>query len=85
MHEAIRNDERVAITRLAEWLKREGFSSRQLEDECHICRQTMTEIRGGRDVRLSTIVKILRGARTLSQRRVTVDELFNFDSFDGDK
>lgn len=77
------NDKKDAKSRLAEWLKREGLSSRQLEDECHICRQTMTEIRGGRDVRLSTMVKILRGARALSRRRVVIDELFDFDSPDG--
>lgn len=62
------------------WLKRNGFSSAQLEIETKIHRQTMTAIKNGRDIRLSTIVKILRGARALAKRRVAVEELFDFES-----
>jgi transcriptional regulator with XRE-family HTH domain len=68
---------------ISAWLKREGLTSRQLEGACHISRQTMTAIRRGRDVRLSTMVKILRGARALSRRRVAIEELFDFEGADG--
>lgn len=62
------------------WLKREGLTSTRLEAATRISRQTMTAIRAGRDVRLSTMVKILHGARALSQRHVAIEELFDFGS-----
>lgn len=64
------------------WLQREHSTSRQLEEQSGISRQTMTAIKAGRDVRLSTMVKILSGARALAHRRVAIDELFDFDSAD---
>jgi hypothetical protein len=65
---------------IAAWLRREHLTSRQLEDETRISRQTMTALKAGRDVRLSTMVKILEGARVLAHRRVAIEELFDFDS-----
>lgn len=67
---------------ISSWLRREGHASRQLEDKCRISRQTMTAIRAGRDVRLSTMVKILSGARALTHRYVAIEELFDFENHD---
>jgi hypothetical protein len=66
-------------TRLQQWLDDHGFTSAQLERATGICRPTMSAIRKGRDVRKSTMLKILVGATALAGRVVTVEELFDFD------
>lgn len=66
--------------RIQEWLRKEGLSSAQLEAASDTRRTTMQKIRAGRDVRLSTIKKVLKGAREVSNRQVAVEELFDFDS-----
>lgn len=65
--------------RLQLWLDANGFTSAQLEDAASICRQTMTEIRAGRDTRQNTMRKVLHGARRLANRPVRIEELFEFD------
>jgi hypothetical protein len=74
-----RNATGAAKTRLQKWLDAEGFTSAQLEAVTGISRQTMTKIRAGSDVRWKTMVRILRGVRTLSQRNVGMDEVFDLD------
>ena len=66
--------------RLQYWLDAEGLTSAQLEDVSGICRQTMTHTKSGRDARQSTMKKILKGARALTNRHVGIEELFDFDS-----
>ncbi len=69
--------------RLQLWLDANGFTSAQLEQASGICRQTMTQIKAGRDIRQNTMKRILRAARLLAQRNVGIEELFDFES-DGD-
>ena len=64
--------------RLQTWLDAEGFDSVDLESASGVCRQTMTHAKAGRDVRLSTIIRITRGARILARRHVSAEELFDF-------
>jgi predicted transcriptional regulator len=66
-------------TRLQAFLDDAGLTSAQLEAETGISRQSMTKIRGGRDVRRHTMTRILKGVRVLTGRSVTIDELFDFE------
>lgn len=61
------------------WLDANGFTSAQLEEASGICRQTMTQIKAGRDIRHMTMKRILRGARVVAGRRVGIEELFDFE------
>ena len=70
--------------RLQLWLDGNGFTSAQLEQASGICRQTMTQIRAGRDTRQNTMKRILRAARSLAHRPVGIEELFDFESDDDD-
>jgi hypothetical protein len=36
-------------------------------------------VRGGRDLRLTTMLRILRGCRALASRKVVMDEIFDLD------
>lgn len=73
-------------TRLQQWLDVNGFTSAALERAIMsatgttISRQSMTKIRHGADVRLSTVIRIRRGAGLLANRPVSVEELFDFDA-----
>lgn len=69
------------ITRLQMWLNENGFTSAELEEVTRICRQTMTKIRAGGDVRKKTMIRIARGAGVLAGRPVRMDELFDLDPF----
>lgn len=42
-------------------------------------RPTFLRVRKGRDVRLSTMIRILRAVRLEAGRRVRMDELFEID------
>jgi predicted transcriptional regulator len=64
------------------WLQRERFTVADLASECRVSRQMLQHVKSGRDVRLSTMVRILHGARSLAGRNVAVEELFDFDSPD---
>ena len=70
--------QRSRAVRLQSWLDAQGFGSVDLESASGVCRQTMTYAKAGRDVRLSTIIRITRGARVLAQRHVSAEELFDF-------
>ena len=67
------------MSRLQDWLRRNGFSSADLEKEVAICRQSMTRIRRGADVRYRTMLRILRGCRRLARRDVRMEEIFDLD------
>jgi len=66
--------------KISEWLAREGFKSKDYERIVGIHRQTMTAIKRGRDLRLSTSVKLLEGTRKLAKRRVGIEELVDLDA-----
>jgi len=76
-------------TRLQRWLDSNRFTSASLEQAIVIAtattisRQSMTKIRQGADVRLSTMIRIKRGAESLAGRAVNIDELFDFDVLPG--
>lgn len=70
-------------SRLQQWLDANGFTSVQLETAVAkvtepIGRQSMTRIRGGGDVRLKTMLRILLGARRLKSD-VTMNDIFDLD------
>jgi predicted transcriptional regulator len=70
----------TARTPLSKFLERNNLTSAQLEIASGISRQSMTRIRAGhRDVRLSTIIRIVRAARRLTRRQVQAHELFDLD------
>jgi hypothetical protein len=66
-------------SRLQQWLDAQACTSAQLERETGMSRQSTTQIRGGRDLRLTTMLRILRGCRTLAGRKVLMDEVFDLD------
>jgi transcriptional regulator with XRE-family HTH domain len=66
-------------SRLQQWLNAHGFSSAELERATGMSRQSTTQIRGGRDLRLTTMLRILRGCRALASRKVVMDEIFDLD------
>jgi predicted transcriptional regulator len=70
---------RMARTRLQAFLDANGFTSAQLEATTSIARQTMTRIRAGRDLRLSTMLRILQGVRRIANWRVQIHEIFDVD------
>lgn len=66
-------------SRLQQWLNANAYTSAQLERETGMSRQSTTQIRGGRDLRLTTMLRILRGCRALALRKVVMDEIFDLD------
>jgi transcriptional regulator with XRE-family HTH domain len=66
-------------TRLQEWLDTNGFTSAQLERVTKMSRQSLGQIRNGRDVRRRTMLRLLRGCRALAKRPVQMDEIFDLD------
>jgi hypothetical protein len=68
-----------ARTRLQRWLDDNGFTSVQLEEACGLGRQSMTKIRAGGDARKRTMLRILRGARSLKGPDVQLQDLFDLD------
>lgn len=74
-----------APPRLQQWLDAHRFTSAQLEAVTKISRQSMTRIRGGKDVRLSTMRRIQAGASRLAERPVRMEELWDLDPDDGRK
>ncbi len=61
------------------FLENEDLKSVQLEDESDTSRQSMTQIRDGRDVRLTTMLRILGAARRLAKRDVKMGELWHLE------
>ena len=66
-------------SRLQRWLEANGFTSARLEKATGMSRQSTTQIRRGRDLRLTTMLRILRGCRALALRKVVMDEIFDLD------
>lgn len=64
---------------LQQWLDAHAYTSAQLERETGMSRQSTTQIRGGRDLRLTTMLRILRGCRALAGRKVLMEEIFDLD------
>jgi hypothetical protein len=71
-------------TRLQRFLDTEGLRSAWLEEATGISRSEMRRIRAGRKVREDTMLRILRGARKITGRRVQITELFDLDPDDAD-
>ncbi|HYH08685.1 MAG TPA: hypothetical protein VEK11_16645 [Thermoanaerobaculia bacterium] len=78
-HESRRNRESNLKTRLQQWLDNNGYSSGALERATGIGRKAMQAIRRGRDVRKSTMIRVLKGARLLSGEPVEITDLFDFE------
>lgn len=70
----------AAKTRLQAWLDENHYTSAQLEAATGLARQTMHRIRHGSAVTSRTMLRVLRGARAISQRRIHILELFDLDS-----
>ena len=66
-------------SRLQQWLDAHAYTSAQLERATGMSRQSTTQIRRGRDLRLTTMLRILRGCRALASRTVMMDEIFDLD------
>lgn len=66
-------------TRLQGFLVAEGISSSAIEGRSGIARPMLYQIRKGRDIRLSTMIRILRAVRAETGRRVRMEEIFDID------
>ena len=66
-------------SRLQQWLEKNGLTSGQLERETGMSRQSTAQIRAGRDLRKTTMVRILRACRALAGRKVRMEEIFDLD------
>jgi predicted transcriptional regulator len=66
-------------TPLQTFLTASGLTSAQLERLTGIARPSMTKIRHGQDVRLTTMRRILAAVRTLTGRHVAMDEIFDLE------
>jgi predicted transcriptional regulator len=73
---------RSEATQLRRFLKANGLKSAQVEREVPISRQTMTRIKRGGDLRLSTMRRILSGVRRVAGRAVEMNEIFDLDPKD---
>jgi predicted transcriptional regulator len=67
------------MTKLQRFLDSEGISSAAIEKRSGIARPTLYHIRLGRDVRLSTMRRILRSIRKESGREVRMEEIFEIE------
>lgn len=67
------------LTPLQAWLDANGFTAAQLEQEIKMSRQSLQQIREGRDCRLSTAKRILGGCERLADRHVRMDEIFDLE------
>lgn len=72
----------VVKTHIPEFLKSEKLTSADLEGTSNISRESMRRYRDGADLRLSTALRILRGARRATGRRVQLSELWDLDPDD---
>lgn len=68
-----------AASRLQRWLAQNGFTAAQLEKQIGMSRQSLQQIREGRDLRMTTARRILAGCRKLAQRDVRMEEIFDLD------
>ena len=66
-------------TTLQRFLRSEGLTSMAIERRANISRPSFYRIRRGQDVRLSTMVRVLRAVRIELGRRVRMDEIFDVD------
>jgi transcriptional regulator with XRE-family HTH domain len=69
-------------TLLQRWLNENGFTAADLEKAAEMTRESLARPRRGKGVHLTTMLRILAGARKLAKRRVTMDELFPLDPDD---
>ncbi len=69
-------------TKLQRFLEAEGIRAAAIERRSGMSRPTFLRVRKGRDVRLSTMIRILRAIRQETGRRVRMDELFEIDPED---
>jgi len=72
-----------STSRLQAWLVANGFTAAQLEKDIRMRRQSLQQIREGRDCRLSTARRILGGCQRLARRKVRMDEIFDLEGDDG--
>ncbi len=72
---------RTALTRLQRFLDANGWTSADLEEKIDppMQRQTVTRIRAGSNVRLSTMRRIQLAASKLARRPVRIEELWDVD------
>lgn len=66
-------------TKLQRFLEAEGIRAAAIERRSGMSRPTFLRVRKGRDVRLSTMIRILRAVREEAGRRVRMEELFEID------
>lgn len=66
-------------TPLQRWLDANGFSAAHLAKEIEMPRQSLQQIREGRDCRLSTARRVLGGFRRLARRPVRMSEIFGLE------
>jgi DNA-binding XRE family transcriptional regulator len=74
-----------AASRLQQWLANHGFTAAQLQKQIGMSRQSLQQIREGRDVRMTTARRILAGCRKLAQREVRMEEIFDLDPHGRDR
>ncbi len=66
-------------TKIPEFLRKEGLTSDDLETASGTNRKTMTKYKRDGNLRLTSMLRILCGARRLTARRVVMDELWELD------
>jgi predicted transcriptional regulator len=60
-------------------MRGEGMTAAAIEKQANISRPSFYRIRKGQDVRLSTMLRVLRAVRAALGRRVRMDEIFDLD------
>jgi predicted transcriptional regulator len=66
-------------TKLQRFMQGEGITAAAIEKNANISRPSFYRIRKGQDVRLSTMLRVLRAVRVALGRRVKMDEIFELD------
>jgi transcriptional regulator with XRE-family HTH domain len=66
-------------TKLREFLSKENLTSEDLEAASGTNRKTMTKYKRGENLRFTTMLRILCGARHLAARKVDMSELWDLD------
>ena len=80
MHSA--PDVNQKATRLQHFLDVGRITAAAIERRSGIARPTFYQIRKGRDVRLSTMIRILKALRAETGRRIRMEEIFDIDPAD---
>jgi len=73
----------LVTSKITAFLEKEGLTSEKLEAASRTNRRSMTKYKSGGNIRLTSMLRILCGARILTGRSVDMSELWDLDPSKG--